>query len=569
MRKQKVRASIWKSFLSVLTLGVFVLIAVGSVDLGPDTTTEFLGDGVYQESAHYSNEGQTTITTGKHDPYGRWTGPVTINIQSEFEDYSYIEEVNMLNGLRHGKSTITFTNGHVTNRCYKMGMIVDCQESGLKSLAVLSSFQVLCDKYPWFVYTLNSFGYEDEYIEAYMDTLETVLGTYEFEASEFDDFYEDVLSDLEETPYDSIIASNATISTYLGTEELKNSELRLAVIDHFRWNGLRTYDIVNVTYPNYLLSISDSGIGSQDFEDFCEVLDSCMISYGPLDLDDPDFIDNVDNRLSSALFAILNYEEPDTTALKSVKSGKLRGFSYLGSNASIDSTTIEVAGVVLVFMMQQIDRGDIMKRAVREAYMENAGIIRVPAVTTEFSGHNSATSVTLEGYVLEDGGADVTSRGITLATFYNPTTDDQAEPSGSGTGGFAVVLDGLTEGATYYARTYATNSAGTAFGNCISFTASGAVGLEEVEMVENELNIYPNPTSGITTIRFQLALSKSMVLKIIDLKGQVVFQRDLGSLPQDENLIQLDLSSLTGGIYNLQLSNDGTIHGTRKLILIK
>jgi len=193
--------------------------------------------------------------------------------------------------------------------------------------------------------------------------------------------------------------------------------------------------------------------------------------------------------------------------------------------------------------------------------------IQIPTVTTEILVRNSATSVTLQGLVLENGGAEVTGRGIAMATYYHPTSYNKIGSSGTGTGEFTVEVNGLS-GGTYYARTYATNSAGTAYGNCISFTGSGATGLEEIRASETDLRIYPNPSSGITTQRFQMESSKSMVLHIIDLKGQLVDHRDLGMLPQGENTVELDLSSLHGGMYHLQLSNKGTIIATRKLLIV-
>lgn len=290
-----------------------------------------------------------------------------------------------------------------------------------------------------------------------------------------------------------------------------------------------------------------------------------MISYGPLDLEDPFFIDSVDTRMFRALSSILESAESSKSAIRSLKSTSVTSVnidirstwnevnSMLMSSLS-DSSSVVVAEVVLYFMILQLDQGDIIKRSVRDAYFTSKGVISVPTVTTEFFGDNSATSVTLNGYVLEDGGAAVTSRGIAWAPFYNPTTNDPTENSGTGTGKFSVTLTGLTEGATYYARTFATNSTGTAYGNCISFTAQSTVGIEENILFDRNFNIYPNPASSITTFSFQIESTESMVLTIVDLKGQVVYQHDPGNLPRGENQIELDLSGLPGGIYSCQLT---------------
>jgi len=65
--------------------------------------------------------------------------------------------------------------------------------------------------------------------------------------------------------------------------------------------------------------------------------------------------------------------------------------------------------------------------------------------------------------VLEDGGAEVTARGLCLSTKGEPTVFDQIISVGSGIGLFTGTMSGLAEGPTYYIRAYATNSTGTAY----------------------------------------------------------------------------------------------------------
>ncbi|MCK4750649.1 MAG: T9SS type A sorting domain-containing protein, partial [Bacteroidales bacterium] len=141
-------------------------------------------------------------------------------------------------------------------------------------------------------------------------------------------------------------------------------------------------------------------------------------------------------------------------------------------------------------------------------------------------------------------------------------------PSGTGTGEFSVTVTGLTEGESYYARSYATNSAGIAYGNCIEFTATSTVGVGEDEIIGMDLNIYPNPASVLTTFSFHVESTESMVLTVIDLKGRVVFHRNLGILPHGENQVMLDLSGLQNGMYTCQLSNGQSSKVTRKLVIV-
>jgi hypothetical protein len=219
-------------------------------------------------------------------------------------------------------------------------------------------------------------------------------------------------------------------------------------------------------------------------------------------------------------------------------------------------------------MYQRFEQGDMLKRAAREAYILKKGKIRLPVVTTEFARNNSPTSANLRGYILEDGGAEVTASGMAWASHYNPAAEDQSVPSQIKSGGFTVTLEGLTEGSTYYARTYATNSAGTAYGNCISFVASAPTGIEEHIPDNLNFSIYPNPASTSATFSFNLEGPERISLIIIDMSGRLVYEHEHGILFQGKNQIQLDLSALPNGLYTCLLINNGTPITIRNFILI-
>ena len=96
----------------------------------------------------------------------------------------------------------------------------------------------------------------------------------------------------------------------------------------------------------------------------------------------------------------------------------------------------------------------------------------LPTVTTNSASSISSSGATLGGNVTADGGASVTARGIAYGTSSNPTS---GVSSGSGTGAFSQSISGLTPGTRYYARAYATNSVGTAYGPQIEFTTQSYV----------------------------------------------------------------------------------------------
>ena len=112
----------------------------------------------------------------------------------------------------------------------------------------------------------------------------------------------------------------------------------------------------------------------------------------------------------------------------------------------------------------------------RQQYQPYFGTITVvtpataPTVTTTAISEIDKTTATGGGNVTADGGATVTARGICWSTSQNPTVDGSHTTDGTGTGSFTSSMTGLTANTTYYVRAYATNSAGTAYGEQVSFT---------------------------------------------------------------------------------------------------
>ena len=94
----------------------------------------------------------------------------------------------------------------------------------------------------------------------------------------------------------------------------------------------------------------------------------------------------------------------------------------------------------------------------------------IPTVTTNAVPSNSVLFATGGGNVTHDGGFPVTERGVCWGLAMNPTINETHVIEGSGTGSFTCQLFGLYPGTVYYARAYATNSAGTAYGNQVTFT---------------------------------------------------------------------------------------------------
>jgi uncharacterized protein (TIGR02145 family) len=96
----------------------------------------------------------------------------------------------------------------------------------------------------------------------------------------------------------------------------------------------------------------------------------------------------------------------------------------------------------------------------------------IPVLTTTAVSGIARTSAVSGGNVSDDGGADVTARGVCWSTTQDPSTTDSKTTDGSGTGTFTSNITGLTANTSYYVRSYAINSAGTGYGNQVTFKSS-------------------------------------------------------------------------------------------------
>ena len=100
--------------------------------------------------------------------------------------------------------------------------------------------------------------------------------------------------------------------------------------------------------------------------------------------------------------------------------------------------------------------------------------INPPILSTSPAAEITYSTVVTGGNVTDNGGDDVTARGVCWATTANPDISGSHTTDGAGTGIFSSNLDGLTPGLTYYVRAYATNGAGTGYGNEVTFSTTVA-----------------------------------------------------------------------------------------------
>ena len=159
----------------------------------------------------------------------------------------------------------------------------------------------------------------------------------------------------------------------------------------------------------------------------------------------------------------------------------LKDYSSLLVNAITVMNIHQSNGTVLQIPMNMIDSITYT--------ITNPG--NLATISTLPIGNITSTSATSGGNISNNGGTPVTQRGVVWSTSQNPTTANNSTSDGSGTGNFTSNLINLTANTTYYVRAYATNSAGTAYGNELTFTTTEG--------------IITNPGAGVTFDGFSYA----------------------------------------------------------------
>lgn len=175
----------------------------------------------------------------------------------------------------------------------------------------------------------------------------------------------------------------------------------------------------------------------------------------------------------------------------------------------------------------------------------------LPVLTTSSTDSITLTTAISGGNITSDGEDEIINRGVCWGISPNPTIDSSKTSNGNESGAFTSNLSGLSPGVQYFARAYATNSAGTAYGNQMSFNT--------------KINDVEGNTYNTVTIGNQLWMAEN--LKTIKLNNNNTILNVTGRVEWSQLLIpaycwfgddstQKDIS---GALYNWHTINTGKL----------
>jgi len=156
-----------------------------------------------------------------------------------------------------------------------------------------------------------------------------------------------------------------------------------------------------------------------------------------------------------------------------------------------------LAGTNISWLTKDYDGNDYMYPNPSMGVYEIAAA-NVPVLTTTAISSVTSTTAISGGNITSDGGFTVTARGICYSTSSNPVITDPHTSNGTGTGSFISNIAHLSPATTYYVRAYATNSAGTSYGNERSFMTKPAVISISIAKLLNQFIVIGNSLTKIT-----------------------------------------------------------------------
>lgn len=145
------------------------------------------------------------------------------------------------------------------------------------------------------------------------------------------------------------------------------------------------------------------------------------------------------------------------------------------------------------------------------------------------------------------GGADSLGNVTNTLYIFNPTDTSLTSHAGIPTFGRRGGMAFSANNAFYY-TTGVTNSTRVKE----TWKTTNVVGVEKLEILNDELKIYPNPVSEILNVEWEMMNGKEVKILIYDILGNTVIQHSSFNIPHST---ALNVRELKSGIYFLRVGN--------------
>ncbi len=173
----------------------------------------------------------------------------------------------------------------------------------------------------------------------------------------------------------------------------------------------------------------------------------------------------VNDQFATTTVGIEYDSVPDFKHLKTITPTPNSLTPGSGNTAVLATATNLLSGVTYYFRIKATNQNGTVTSTVKSF----TTAISLPVVQTISASQISTTGAVIDARVISSGGAAVTEKGVVWSTGLAPSLADNKIMVTNGNADYSVTLSQLPQGAVLYARAYAINAGGIAYGESIRF----------------------------------------------------------------------------------------------------
>jgi len=178
----------------------------------------------------------------------------------------------------------------------------------------------------------------------------------------------------------------------------------------------------------------------------------------------------------------------------------------------------------------------------------------------------TATTATVGGSIVSDGGSSILSRGVCWNTTGAPTIANSKTTDGSGIGIYTSSMTGLIAGTTYHIRSYAMNSTVINYGNEITFTTLASAPIMGATTAASVITTTSATSGGIVSFDGGATILERGICYATTSAPTILNSKVIDSAPGVGTFIS-NLTGLSGGtLYYVRVyatNSIGTTYGTQ------
>jgi hypothetical protein len=90
----------------------------------------------------------------------------------------------------------------------------------------------------------------------------------------------------------------------------------------------------------------------------------------------------------------------------------------------------------------------------------------------------------------------------------------------------------------------------------VRFNFDPSLAVDENQSAISIGNVFPNPTSGETTINYSLANASNVNVDVVDITGKIVYSMNNGTELEGSHKVSFNAASFSNGVYYVTISTD-------------